>query len=397
MAPTVEMPVELSAHGGFPKMLLEVLTMLGVPTERIECFCRGEAGPAGGFQGHLVIHLRVPASETVPELRAFDDLDVEMSVEACIQSVCRTALRHVCRDAYPYLRGGPYHLLPRAVDPALGSRRLAVVADCAAFTEGNPCLDVMSRYVLSQDRYIGEIESQNRSYRSLLLETEERVREKERVAQELYEEAIRERTSFRTSTHLHSELERQLRGEIKRLEGELLERDLRLDHCNGRKLELKDALERCRMDSERRDFQESKLIHRVEAQAAKVADLQGKIKELLSKGALNLRHLKQAFKSVAYQKDKVQRTMTAWKKADARRVKEFRELQRTLPPGAHTEPRRETFEIGVTGLDTAACPSQDYPTVEKTAEFHEAMEYVRRMYRRGAPTAAGPSTATRQD
>ena len=45
-------------------MLYDILEELGVPTEQVEYVCRGEPGP-DGLQDHIVIHLRVPTSETV--------------------------------------------------------------------------------------------------------------------------------------------------------------------------------------------------------------------------------------------------------------------------------------------------------------------------------------------
>ena len=51
-------------------MLYDILEELGVPTKQVECVCCGESGPHG-LQGHIIIHLRVPASETLLELHAF--------------------------------------------------------------------------------------------------------------------------------------------------------------------------------------------------------------------------------------------------------------------------------------------------------------------------------------
>ena len=48
-------------------MLYDVLKELGVPTKQIKYVCHGEPGP-DGLQCHIVIHLRVPMSETLPEL-----------------------------------------------------------------------------------------------------------------------------------------------------------------------------------------------------------------------------------------------------------------------------------------------------------------------------------------
>jgi hypothetical protein len=115
MTPIVELPVDGLAYHGFAMILYDVLDSLGVPTEQIEYVCRGEPGP-NGFKGHIVVHLKVPASEFVPVLRAFETLEVENSIASCVQSVSRIALRSVMCDAHDYLKTGPYCLLPIALD-----------------------------------------------------------------------------------------------------------------------------------------------------------------------------------------------------------------------------------------------------------------------------------------
>ena len=70
MAPAVELPINGLSYWGFAQMLYNVLEELGVPTEQVEYVCCGEPGP-DGLQGHFVIHLRVPTSETLPKLHAF--------------------------------------------------------------------------------------------------------------------------------------------------------------------------------------------------------------------------------------------------------------------------------------------------------------------------------------
>jgi hypothetical protein len=54
-------------------MLYDVLDELGVPTEWIEYVYRGEPR-SDGLQGHIVVHLKVPTNEFIPELHAFEDL-----------------------------------------------------------------------------------------------------------------------------------------------------------------------------------------------------------------------------------------------------------------------------------------------------------------------------------
>jgi hypothetical protein len=73
--------------------------------------CRGKPG-SDRFKGHIMVHLKVPASEFVLMLHAFETLELKNSIALCVQSVSRIALRCVMRDAHDYLKTGPYHLLP---------------------------------------------------------------------------------------------------------------------------------------------------------------------------------------------------------------------------------------------------------------------------------------------
>jgi hypothetical protein len=103
MAQLVELAVDARDNRGFATILYGVLDSLGIPTERITCMCRGEAGPDRLLQGHVVVHLWVPASAYVPMLHAFEEVALETSVAACVQSISRTALRSVMRDTHDYL------------------------------------------------------------------------------------------------------------------------------------------------------------------------------------------------------------------------------------------------------------------------------------------------------
>jgi hypothetical protein len=85
MAPVVELPVDGLAYHGFTMILYDVLDSLGVPIEKIKYVCRGEPRP-DGFKGHIVVHLKVLASEFVPVLRAFETLEVETPL--FVRTVC---------------------------------------------------------------------------------------------------------------------------------------------------------------------------------------------------------------------------------------------------------------------------------------------------------------------
>jgi hypothetical protein len=103
------------AYCGFATILYDVLDSLGVPIDKIEYVCLGEPRP-DGFKGHIVVHLKVPASEYMSMLRAFETLELENSIALCVQSISHTALRSVMRDVHDYLKTRPYSLLPAALD-----------------------------------------------------------------------------------------------------------------------------------------------------------------------------------------------------------------------------------------------------------------------------------------
>jgi len=148
MAPVVELPVDGLAYRGFATILYDILDSLGVPTEEIEYVCRGEPRP-DGFKGHVVVHLKVPASEFVPVLRAFETLEVENSIASCVQSVSRTALRGVMRDAHDYLKMGPYRLLPAALDLNRFSEPQIATTERATRDEVDPCLRASAQYIIA--------------------------------------------------------------------------------------------------------------------------------------------------------------------------------------------------------------------------------------------------------
>ena len=69
MARAVELPVDDLSYKGFAQMLYDILEELGVPTKQVKYVYRGEPRP-NDLQGHIIIHLRVPLSKTLPKLHA---------------------------------------------------------------------------------------------------------------------------------------------------------------------------------------------------------------------------------------------------------------------------------------------------------------------------------------
>ena len=95
----------------------------------------------------------------------------------------------------------------------------------------------------------------------------------------------------------------------------------------------------------------------------------------------NLRHLIEYMKYTEYLKDKADKISQAWIDSNARRVKEIKEVQKTLPPRSRKRPCKETFSVEPTKLNLKACPFETYPEAPKTTELEEALEYILRIHR----------------
>jgi hypothetical protein len=66
---------------------------------------------------------------------------------------------------HDYLQTGPYRLLPRAFNLNQVTVLQDAAANYAARVEVDPYLSASVQYILAQDHYIMEVESQNRSLR----------------------------------------------------------------------------------------------------------------------------------------------------------------------------------------------------------------------------------------
>ena len=74
------------------------------------------------------------------------------------------------------------------------------------------------------------------------------------------------------------------------------------------------------------------------------------------------------------------RISQAWVDANIRRVKEFKEMKKFLPPESRKRLCKESFWVEPTKLNIKACPSEDYPEAPKTEQLEEALEYILRMH-----------------
>jgi hypothetical protein len=205
--------------------------------------CRGEPGP-DGLKGHIVVHLKVPTSEFVLVLRAFETLEVENSIASCVQSVSRTALCSVMRDTHDYLKMGPYRLLPTTLDLNRFSEPQITAADHATRDKVDPCLRASAQYIIAQDRYIMDAEMQNRCYRDLLFCCDEEFLKVERKEKEMVGKLEEEHMGYDRMKIFYENCEKSLREEIANLKDKVGEAELLHDYLESKVLEYEDRIER---------------------------------------------------------------------------------------------------------------------------------------------------------
>jgi hypothetical protein len=98
----------------------------------------------------------------------------------------------------------------------------------------------------------------------------------------------------------------------------------------------------------------------------------------------NQHHLIEYMKYTEYLKDKEDRISLAWIDSNIRRVEEYKEVQKLLPPGSRKRPCKGTSSVEPTKLSLKACPSKTYLEAPRTEQLEEALEYISRMHRTDA-------------
>jgi hypothetical protein len=182
----------------------------------------------------------------VPVLHTFKEVAVETSVAACVQSVSCTALRNMMRDAHDYLQTGPYRLLPRALDLNQVTAPQATTADRTARVEVDPCLSTSAQYILAQDRYIMEMESQIRSLRDFQFQRNDVLAQEEWKREMVIHDLAKERKNSYKMEVFHESREMALKAEIAELKGKVMEQELCNDYLSSQLLAYEDHIERQR-------------------------------------------------------------------------------------------------------------------------------------------------------
>jgi len=386
----IEMVVDAQQYGGFVPMLYDVLTELGVPTEPIRYVCRGEAGPDGQLQGHIVINLTVPASATLPGVAAFQELSIETSVVNCVQAVTRQALCHMVQDTWEHIQGGWFRLLPHVLDLTYveGATVRVLAADQLDQGETDPCLRFSGRYILAQDRYITAVETENKGYRDLMFTADHVLDMEQRKKKILRDAILTERHSRDRLEDFNRAREVAFRQEIQEWQNKARDYELQGDHLDAKVLELEDRLERQRvLLSEFHQKEKEKIFSKL-CLETRYERLSQKNEMVRAESTHNTRHLAKLIKTTEYFRDKAQRTRQAWIASDSKRVKEIARVQEPLPPKMRKEARNHSFRPAPTTLNLTACPSEHYPKTPRTIQLEAAEEYAGRLYRTDAKLQA---------
>ena len=80
----------------------------------------------------------------------------------------------------------------------------------------------------------------------------------------------------------------------------------------------------------------------------------------------------------------MKRVWKAWRRSDAYRFQEYREIHAKLPRVSQKEPQEEECLLAPSKLNLSACSFNALPMPKKTQEYEEALEYVARMHRSDA-------------
>jgi glutamate/tyrosine decarboxylase-like PLP-dependent enzyme len=119
-------------------------------------------------------------------------------------------------------------------------------ADYATCVEVDPCLSASAQYILAQDHYIMEVESQNRSLRDFQFQRDDVLAQEEWKRELVIHDLMKERKNSCKMEVLHESREKVLKAKIAELKDKVLEQELRNDYLSSQLLEYEDRIERQR-------------------------------------------------------------------------------------------------------------------------------------------------------
>jgi hypothetical protein len=108
-------------------------------------------------------------------------------------------------------------------------------------------LRASAQYIIAQDRYIMDVEMQNRRYRDLLFCCDEEFLKVEHKEWEMVGKLEEERMGYDRMKTFYENREQSLRKEIAKLKDKVGEDELRHDYLESKVLECEDRIERQRL------------------------------------------------------------------------------------------------------------------------------------------------------
>jgi hypothetical protein len=204
------------------------------------------------------------------------------------------------RDAHDYLKTGPYHLLPAALDLNRFSEPQITTVDRAARDEVDPCLRASVQYIIAQDCYIMDVEMQNRRYRDLLFRCDEEFLKVERKEGEMVGKLEEERMGYDRMKTFYENREQSLWKEIADLKDKVGEAELRHDYLESKVLECEDRNERQRLTLRELREKEKQRGFRKLALEARCNTMEKLAVEAAITTTYNMHHLVHYIKSTEY-------------------------------------------------------------------------------------------------
>jgi cell division protein ZapA (FtsZ GTPase activity inhibitor) len=201
-------------------------------------------------------------------------------------------------------------------------------------------LRASAQYIIAHDRYIMDVEMQNRRHRDLLFRCDEEFLKVERKEGEMVGKLEEERMGYDRMKTFYENHEQSLRKEIADLKDKVGEAELRHDYLESKVLECEDRIERQRLTLRELHEKEKQRGFRKLALEARCNTMEKLAVEAAVTTTYNMHHLVHYIKSTEYLQDKVNRISQAWIDADRKRVQEIGKVQDVLLPGMRKKPRR---------------------------------------------------------
>ena len=206
----------------------------------------------------------------------------------------------------------------------------------------------------------------------MLFQADEAFLEEEKKKEVLKETIRVEREGHDCMEAYYKAHESKLKEEITHLRDKARDFGLHNDYLDYKVYELEDALKRKKVSLRSHIEKEKRYSFRNMMLESRCNMLEKDLVQMSVNASHNLHHLIEYMKYMEHLKDKTDRISQAWIHSDTRRVKEIKEVQKTLPPESRKRPCKEAFSVEPTKLNLKACPFETYPKAPKTTELEDA-------------------------